>query len=1263
MKQRIPQRLLSALLALVLLISSCPVAYGAELETVPETTAAVVETEAPETETVAVATESMETAEPTELPETTETVTEPVQETETVQTEPSAETEPAQETEPSAETEPSEETAPNEETIPEETEEAEQTCGLAGLPEHYVLSEEDALLKQDMIEGLELQKIAEMTAGEDYVADQVIVMAESEDEAAMMAAAFSGELIAWCYGTAKIRLLNASVVEAVEASLDPENNLPAAVPNYIAGIIPVEIEGDAQVATMPLPEQRDWEYWVREALQNPDPALLDPEASYFQWMHDTVGSYAAWGVTTGDSWVKVAVIDTGVNTTHTDLSGRVTTVDIGYGTTCADSHGTHVAGIIAGALDNGSGGAGIAPGVSIISIRACNDDGRFPFWDVSNAIYEAVAAGAQIINMSLSGAGYTYYLQDAISYAVDCGVTVIAAMGNAGTNAVAYPAAHDGVIAVAATDSANNRAFFSNYGSYADIAAPGEGIYSSVIGGYENYDGTSMAAPVVAGVAALYMSAVGEHVDPATMEKVLESNAVKIKDSGCGAGIVNIANMLDGVPEAPYCVITDGERYYSAKDPIPCDAWIEAYENEEAYLLGRSCDENGAFLWTFDGKAPSVKNGAVVHGTVLPENVGVLSTMPDQTHSIKVAYVSGMGVMGKVLSLNLKTVRLDEISSVTVHGSSKLIPGKSCTYTATVEPTDTADQTVTWKIYASNVSGAKIDAKTGKLTTPSGKTGTIYIRATSTADSSVKSSLFAVSVQNITPVSKITLDTTAVSAFVGGSGTIRVSKMVDTKGYTVSPSTSGVSWTSSNPKVVTVDANGNFTAVGKGTANITCMSLDGSGKKAQCKVTVLVPVESIEITGQGSIPSGTSATYKAVISPTSASNKKVTWSLSYAASGVSIDSKSGKVTVAKWVPAETIFCIRATAADKSGETAEKWVYVRNKCTAMSMRGSYSGFAAGIQTDNKGNVKTVNLFSLDLKESSGIDNSAQLYCYAVSDSDYMAYAWTSNAPHIAEVDDSGTVTAHKAGTATITLMAQDGSGKKATCTVKVTNPASTISISSSAPRMTTSEYYLAFGKSVKNTAVFANTYGKPDNQKVNWSYRVYQLDSDGSLAYNRTSVFSNNKLITLSSSGSLSVKAGAQKYWATYNKRLIVRVYATATDGTGASDYIDYNLIPQTTVLKPQGKNWYDYAQNGGAYIYFYSDQWYGFDASFTATSSNPKVVSIAENSIVYDGYDSSVGLNRYRVSFVYSGYLGTTNITIKAADGSNKSCSFSLRIY
>ena len=179
--------------------------------------------------------------------------------------------------------------------------------------------------------------------------------------------------------------------------------------------------------------------------------------------------------------------------------------------------GTHCAGIIAAVLNNSIGIAGLAQ-AQIMAEKVLDYTG-YGTWDwVANGIVHAVDQGANVISMSLGGYGDSELVHEAVRYAYDAGVLVIAAAGNDNTNMKSYPAAYSEVIAVSATDQYDNKAGFSNWGDWIELAAPGVDIYSTMPTyhvtlndwGYAmNYDylsGTSMACPHVSGVAALVWS-------------------------------------------------------------------------------------------------------------------------------------------------------------------------------------------------------------------------------------------------------------------------------------------------------------------------------------------------------------------------------------------------------------------------------------------------------------------------------------------------------------------------------------------------------------------------------------------------------------------------------------------------------------------------------------------------------------------------------------------------------------------------------------
>jgi subtilisin family serine protease len=228
-----------------------------------------------------------------------------------------------------------------------------------------------------------------------------------------------------------------------------------------------------------------------------------------------IGAPAAWGVTTGDASVKVAVVDSGVDRTHPDLFANLTD---GYDYAYDDAdptdyagHGTHVAGIIAARGNNGTGVTGVAWQTSLIPVQALDAAGEGSTSDIVAAYTYAVSKGARIVNASFGGADYSQLEYNTIRAASN--VLFIAAAGNDSANddtTPSYPCAYNlpNVLCVAATDNSDHLADFSNFGrTSVDIAAPGVQIYSTYrCDTYAWLSGTSMAAPEVSGAAALVLA-------------------------------------------------------------------------------------------------------------------------------------------------------------------------------------------------------------------------------------------------------------------------------------------------------------------------------------------------------------------------------------------------------------------------------------------------------------------------------------------------------------------------------------------------------------------------------------------------------------------------------------------------------------------------------------------------------------------------------------------------------------------------------------
>jgi thermitase len=230
-----------------------------------------------------------------------------------------------------------------------------------------------------------------------------------------------------------------------------------------------------------------------------------------QWLVSLIGMPEAWDVTRGSSDVIFADVDSGVDASHPDLAGRVLPgrdfVANDYDARDEHGHGTHVAGIAAASANNSMGVAGVAPSVKILPVRVLNASGSGYSSGVAAGIVWAADQGADVINLSLGSASGASEIAYAVDYAASKGAVVVCAAGNDSRGSLSYPARYDACLSVGATTSTDDRASFSNYGTGIDVVAPGQSILSTTPGNqYASWSGTSMASPVVSGVAALLAS-------------------------------------------------------------------------------------------------------------------------------------------------------------------------------------------------------------------------------------------------------------------------------------------------------------------------------------------------------------------------------------------------------------------------------------------------------------------------------------------------------------------------------------------------------------------------------------------------------------------------------------------------------------------------------------------------------------------------------------------------------------------------------------
>jgi serine protease len=330
--------------------------------------------------------------------------------------------------------------------------------------------------------------------------------------------------------------------------------------------------------------------------RRPDVALVEPNYirraqatpndTHFglQWHYPLINLPAAWDLTTGSDTVEVAVLDTGALFDHPDLAGQLSSdFDFDFVSSASQSldgggidnnaedpgdgggvqpssfHGTHVAGTIGARTNNGSGVAGVAWDVTLIPLRVLGRFGSGTSFDILQAVRYAAGlpndSGSShlvdVINLSLGGTGSSAAEQDVYTQARNAGVIIIAAAGNNNSSQLFFPASYDGVVSVSAVETRRQKAPYSNFGTKVDVAAPGgdtsvdrngDGFADGVLSTLKDeaadsfvfafYQGTSMASPHVAGVAAL-MKAVDPGLTPADFDTLLSTGQLT-NDLGAG---------------------------------------------------------------------------------------------------------------------------------------------------------------------------------------------------------------------------------------------------------------------------------------------------------------------------------------------------------------------------------------------------------------------------------------------------------------------------------------------------------------------------------------------------------------------------------------------------------------------------------------------------------------------------------------------------------------------------------------------------------
>lgn len=1175
----------------------------------------------------------------------------------------------------------SEKDAVSENDLEEEKEEDELLEGFTELPQSYHMSSAQMESKREL--AAHLDDILQLDEGGDYAEGEVVLLVDTQEEAEQIAAAYHAQIEKFEYGVLTLKLGEGdSVVKAMRVAADEQVNLPAVWPNYYVyafGEEPLIDTASAENTDDDLIEIETTEYELEtlglagdaagesdglsySAAVYTDP-YLSPYYTRYQYHHAVIGSPQAWEAGYTGSGVKVAVIDTGVNASNTDLPA-VTGVG-NNATRDVSGHGTHVAGIIA-ASANGQYGVGVAPDAQLYAANALpNEDGSGTI-DDSLAAVRAVTGQADatltvdVINMSLGSLGYSGPFQQVITAAYNKGVAIFAAAGNDGGNNYNYPACYDNVISVAATDQGNARASFSNYNNKVDLSAPGVSIWSTDAfegtDGHATYiemEGTSMACPVAAGEAAVILSANpaelqgktgGDKVD--ALLELMKKNAIKV-GSGMGAGITNLANVfnISMIAEKP-------------KNP---DIQIAADGELQKVTVTMSAQSKTTIYYTINGKNPVFKNG-------IPDANTVIYTAPFEINDrakgdVRAIAVNESGICSSVVK---KTYTLKPyVTDITISGVNQVAKGKNIQLSAAVTPTYAANKAVTWEIYTevSGQPGQKIDKNTDKtlktgvsitnkgkvVASKSAKPGTYIVKVTAKDEKKDSagdvihtpfSTTYAVTVTDAVKVNSVKFTTNKLTLVIP---TVTSSDLVTKAGFEAKQkdgsdaAASEFKWSSNKEAVATVDANGVVTPHKAGKAVITALANDSSGKKATCTITVQQLATGVTITGSSVVGKGKSNTYKAVVAPADATDKKVTWSLLENGQtvdanrakeiGVSINA-SGKLSTTKnATPGK--YQIQAVTKDTAAQTAVKEVTVKGglitkiKVTPQTTTIFRKANAWGVPTQTAVDVKVEG-------------SNADLTAYEITSSDAKGSIVTiTNDVKNENGTSSFTIKATEkaTGKVTVTLKATDGSNKSAKCTINVNNPISGIRI---APSGGNNEC-VAKGKSLQLKATLESGYGKISNKKVDWVLATNEQNPRPITSQTDKTLKTGMKIST---SGKVSASKNAKDGW--YN------VYAIAKDGSAQAVYYIHVAAP-TTRLEVSGfsKGITVMKENWSLALPIVSDTRQG---GYSFSSSNPEVISV--------GIYAQTGKH---MEFV-TGKKGTATITVKALDGSGKQVKYKVKV-
>ena len=931
------------------------------------------------------------------------------------------------------------------------------------------LSEDEIEKKEELSEDLSV--VAEETAGEDYIEDEVILMCETIEEAERIAedyAAVTGATVvvdSFEYGVAVLKIYNYdgkkarnsgimlnSVTDSVEAFVeiasDTDINLPAVYPNYIRYLDSVNTDN--------------------ESFEDP---FTKSEDSNYQWYHELIGSKYIWHEleamdTEGDQydgWLSrefkdnlentiVAVVDSGVNVAHEDIDesiivGQRNVIDNNSDVSDAQGHGTNIAGII-GSTANNLGGRGVAAGVKIMPVKVTNGKTLKDSSVVTaiNYIVERKNSGdnVKVINLSVGSPSFSSVYKTPIKNALDAGIVVCASAGNDDSEELHYPSSLEGVISVASVNSNYSKSKFSNFGETVDISAPGgdngadstldssdfwryERLVTSSYSGNSTYagqKGTSQATAVASAVIAM-VSAAYPDMSPKQIEDRIKSASTTTEQTyDIGTGCVNVAKALG---------------YSGADDEVEADIASGSQVAKGTVINLTTENSDAAIYYTLDGTKPNVDDaiGENSRTKIYYSNEGIILD-GDTDKAVTISACSLLyGNLGDIKTFKY-TYAKGSVQSMTVKsetGTNKLSVDSTMKLIAEVAPYEAANKKVTWS--SSNTAVATVNSS-GIVTARSDSAETVTITATATDGSDVFGT-FDISI--IPQVSNLTIDPLdkklvnvyqddTLLLYVGAAGknTYDLSDK-----WTIWPSNASkdVVYSSSNSAVAAVDEDGLVTAVKSGTATITVMAADGSKIKDTLKVRCETGLFQIDISSKPGIDyvvAGKTLTPVVTFNDGKSvpDDKTLTWSVVSGDKVITINKDTGVVNAKD---SETVA--------STGILARK-AKIRAYSEKYGVSGEYSFDVFPLITDFTVKESKLNVDGkLNIMYGSANLYSFSSYINTIKPTGYLdefEYK-TSNSNVVAINKTTGEFRAIKPGNAKITMMALDGSKKS--CSINVT----------------------------------------------------------------------------------------------------------------------------------------------------------------------------------------------------------------------------------